>query len=109
MLGTAADVLRAPMHMFLVGAGAVCPMLGERNEALLLSAFAMTSVFITVIQGLRSQRVLEASTDLTSPRASAIPKPREEHASRPFSQGLVWVRMMSGAGDRHRPNVTVQT
>jgi P-type Ca2+ transporter type 2C len=72
VLRIAVDVLREPMFMFLVGAGAVYLLLGERNEALLLSAFAMTSVLITVVQEFRSERVLEALTDLTSPRALVI-------------------------------------
>ena len=72
VLRIAVDVLREPMFMFLVGAGAIYLLLGERNEALLLSAFAMTSVLITVVQEFRSERVLEALTDLTSPRALVI-------------------------------------
>ncbi len=66
------DVLREPMFMFLVGAGAVYLLLGERSEAILLSAFATTSVVITIIQEMRSERVLEALTELTSPRALVI-------------------------------------
>jgi P-type Ca2+ transporter type 2C len=66
------DVLREPMFMFLVGAGAVYLLLGELSEALLLSAFATTSVVITVVQEYRSERVLEALADLTSPRALVI-------------------------------------
>ena len=58
--------------MFLVGAGAVYLLLGERSEALLLSVFATTSVLITVVQEFRSERVLEALTDLTSPRALVV-------------------------------------
>jgi P-type Ca2+ transporter type 2C len=68
----AIDVLREPMFMFLVGAGAVYLLLGERSEALLLSAFATTSVLITVVQEFRSDRVLEALGELTSPRALVI-------------------------------------
>ena len=75
VLRIAVDVLREPMFMFLVGAGAIYLLLGERNEALLLSAFAMTSVLITVVQEFRSERVLEALTDLTSPRALALVSP----------------------------------
>ena len=66
------DVLREPMFMFLVGAAAVYLLLGERSEALLLCAFATTSVLITVVQEFRSERVLEALTELTSPRALVI-------------------------------------
>ncbi len=72
VLSIAADVLREPMFMFLVGAGAVYLLLGDRSEALLLSAFATTSVFITIVQEFRSERVLELLAELTSPRALVI-------------------------------------
>lgn len=68
----AIDVLREPMFMFLVGAGAVYLLLGERSEALLLSAFATTSVFITVVQEFRSDKVLASLTELTNPIALVI-------------------------------------
>ena len=68
----ALDVLREPMFLFLVGAGLVYLLLGETNEALLLSAFATTSVLITIVQEFRSERVLQALQDLTSPRALVI-------------------------------------
>ena len=71
-LRIASDVLREPMFLFLVGAGAVYLLLGERNEALLLSVFATTSVVITIVQEFRSERVLQALRDLTSPRALVI-------------------------------------
>ena len=68
----ALDVLREPMFLFLVGAGLVYLLLNETNEALLLSAFATTSVLITIVQEFRSERVLQALQDLTSPRALVI-------------------------------------
>lgn len=70
-LRIALDVLREPMFLFLVGAGAIYLLLGERNEALLLSVFATTSVLITIVQEFRSERVLQALRDLTSPRGSS--------------------------------------
>ena len=71
-LRIALDVLREPMFLFLVGAGTIYLLLGERNEALLLSVFATTSVVITIVQEFRSERVLQALRDLTSPRALVI-------------------------------------
>ena len=47
-------------------------MLGDVSEALMLLAFATISVSITVVQESRSERVLEALRDLTSPRALVI-------------------------------------
>jgi P-type Ca2+ transporter type 2C len=68
----ALDVVREPMSLFLVSAGAVYLLLGELSEALLLTVFATTSVLITIVQEYRSERVLEALSDLTSPRALVI-------------------------------------
>ncbi|MGD4043978.1 cation-transporting P-type ATPase, partial [Xanthomonas citri pv. citri] len=42
------------------------------KEALILLAFAMMSVVITVVQETRTERVLEALRDLSSPRALVI-------------------------------------
>src|SRR5262249_52573309 len=46
--------------------------LGEPKDALILVAFATMSVLITVVQETRTERVLEALRDLTSPRALVI-------------------------------------
>ena len=66
------DVFREPMFGLLVGAGVIYLLLGDLTEALLLLAFATISVAITIVQETRSQRVLEALRDLTSPRALVI-------------------------------------
>ncbi len=66
------DVLREPMLALLLGAGLVYLALGDRAEALILLVFACLSVTITVVQEARTERVLEALRDLTSPRALVI-------------------------------------
>jgi P-type Ca2+ transporter type 2C len=66
------DVLREPMFALLLGAGAIYLALGDLAEALMLLVFATISVLITVVQELRSERVLEALRDMTSPRALVI-------------------------------------
>ena len=65
-------VLREPMFALLLGAGVIYLVLGDLTESLVLLAFATISVSITVVQELRSERVLEALRDLTSPRALVI-------------------------------------
>ncbi len=72
LLRVAADVIRQPMFALLVGGGIVYLLLGDRIEALLLIAFAMLSVVITIVQESRSERVLEALRNLASPRAAVI-------------------------------------
>lgn len=66
------DVVREPMLALLLSGGAVYLALGDMKEALILLAFATMSVLITVVQETRTERVLEALRDLTSPRALVI-------------------------------------
>ncbi|MEQ1870518.1 MAG: cation-translocating P-type ATPase [Vicinamibacterales bacterium] len=66
------EVLREPMLALLVGGGAVYLALGDPKEAVVLLAFATMSIVITVVQEARTERVLEALRDLTSPRALVI-------------------------------------
>ena len=66
------EVVREPMLALLLGGGAVYLALGDLKEALILLAFATMSVVITVVQETRTERVLEALRDLTSPRALVI-------------------------------------
>jgi Ca2+-transporting ATPase len=66
------EVLREPMMALLLGGGVIYLALGDRTEALILLAFATLSVSITVLQETRTERVLEALRDLTSPRALVV-------------------------------------
>ena len=66
------EVMREPMLALLLGGGVIYLVLGDLKEALILLAFATLSVVITVVQETRTERVLEALRDLTSPRALVI-------------------------------------
>ena len=66
------EVLREPMLALLIAGGVVYLALGDWREALILLVFACLSVVITVVQETRTERVLEALRDLTSPRALVI-------------------------------------
>src|SRR6185369_14436747 len=66
------EVLREPMLALLLGGGLIYLLLGDLKEALILLGFGIMSVAITVIQEARTERVLEALRDLTSPRALVI-------------------------------------
>ena len=66
------DVLREPMLALLLGGGAIYLVIGDLQEALVLLGFATFSVVITVVQETRTERVLEALRDLTSPRALVV-------------------------------------
>jgi Ca2+-transporting ATPase len=70
--GLLAEVLREPMFAFLVGSAVLYAALGDLGEAVTLAVFASASVSIALIQRGRSERVLEALRDLSSPRALVI-------------------------------------
>lgn len=66
------EVIREPMLALLIGGGVVYFLLGETIDAIILLAFGFMSVLITVVQETRTEKVLEALRDLTSPRAQVI-------------------------------------
>jgi P-type Ca2+ transporter type 2C len=66
------NVLREPMLALLLAGGVVYLLLGDLAEAVILLAFACMSIAITAVQEARTERVLEALRDLTSPRALVI-------------------------------------
>ncbi|MBL8700233.1 MAG: cation-translocating P-type ATPase [Alphaproteobacteria bacterium] len=71
-LRIAFEVLREPMLALLLGGGVLYLALGELTDAVVLLAFAMMSIVLTTVQESRTERVLEALRDLTSPRALVI-------------------------------------
>ena len=92
------EVLREPMLALLLGGGVIYLALGDLKEALILLAFATMSVLITVVQETRTERVLEALRDLTSPRALVIRDgARKRIAGREVVRGDL---VVLGEGDR---------
>ncbi|MEO8332976.1 MAG: cation-translocating P-type ATPase [Gallionella sp.] len=69
---TVADVLREPMFMLLIAAGGIYLLLGDFGDALMLLFFVALIVILTVSQQHKSERVLEALRDLSSPRAMVL-------------------------------------
>jgi Ca2+-transporting ATPase len=65
----ALDVLREPMFLLLVVAGALYLALGDLREALVLLASVFVVFGITLYQSHRTERTLQALRDLSSPRA----------------------------------------
>ncbi|TAK50365.1 MAG: cation-translocating P-type ATPase [Xanthobacteraceae bacterium] len=72
LVGIVGEVLREPMLALLLAGGAIYLVLGVMRDAAVLIMFAMLSVIITVVQEARTERVLEALRDLSSPRAEVI-------------------------------------
>ncbi|HVY51066.1 MAG TPA: cation-translocating P-type ATPase, partial [Devosia sp.] len=71
-LRIAVEVLREPMLALLVISGIIYLVLGELGDALILVVFALFSVVVTVVQEIRTERVLQSLRDLTSPVALVI-------------------------------------
>ena len=70
--GIALEVLREPMFLLLVAAGAIYLLLGDVSDALMLLGFVCVIMAITIYQEYKTERVLDALRDLTSPRALVI-------------------------------------
>ena len=68
----AADVLREPMLLLLVAAGAVYLLLGDVEEAMALAASVLVVIGITLYQHTKTEKTLQALRDLSSPRALVI-------------------------------------
>ena len=66
------DVVREPMFLLLMGAGAVYLVMGSTHEALILLGFVVVIMAITVLQERRTDNALSALRDLSSPRALAL-------------------------------------
>ena len=66
------EVVREPMFLLLVGAGAIYLLLGDSGDALMLLGFVFVVMGITIYQEYKTERVLEALRDLTSPRALVV-------------------------------------
>src|ERR1035437_1045308 len=68
----ALNVVREPMLLLLLGAGATYMVLGDIGEALILLSFVFVIIGITLYQERKTERTLEALRDLSSPRALVI-------------------------------------
>ncbi len=66
------EVLKQPMFLMLLTAGAIYFALGDRAEAVFLLAFVFAVIGITIVQERRTQRALDVLRDLSAPRALVI-------------------------------------
>lgn len=70
--GIAWGVVREPMFLLLVAAGGIYLLLGDVTDALMLLGFVCVVMAITIYQENKTERVLDALRDLTSPRALVL-------------------------------------
>ena len=72
------DVVSEPMFLLLVACGVIYLLLGDRNEALMLLGFVCIVMGITFFQRRRTERSLNALSDLSCPRALVIRDGKQE-------------------------------
>ena len=68
----ASTVVREPMFLMLLVAGAIYLLLGDRAEATFLLAAVLAVIGLTLFQEARTQRALEALRELSAPRALVL-------------------------------------
>ncbi len=68
----ALEAVREPMFLLLLVAGVIYLLLGDVSDALMLLGFVCMVIGITIYQKLRTERVLEALRDISSPRALVV-------------------------------------
>ncbi|MET4577718.1 cation-translocating P-type ATPase [Ottowia thiooxydans] len=73
----ALGVVREPMFLMLLAAGATYLLLGDTAEAAFLLASVFAIVALTLFQERKTQRALEALRDLSAPRALVLRDRRE--------------------------------
>jgi P-type Ca2+ transporter type 2C len=72
LLSTIGAIMKEPMLLLLVGAGAVYLLLGSLEEALALLLSVLVVIAITLIQERKTERAVAALRDLSSPRALVV-------------------------------------
>ncbi|MFZ3087832.1 MAG: cation-translocating P-type ATPase [Methylotenera sp.] len=72
LLGILHEVVREPMFLLLLGAGAIYFAMGDPHEAMILLGFVIVIMAVTILQERRTENTLEALRDLSSPRALVV-------------------------------------
>src|SRR6266568_7540086 len=72
LLATVWAVVKEPMLLLLLGAGAVYLLLGSLEEALALLFSVLVVIAITLVQERKTERAVAALRDLSSPRALVV-------------------------------------
>jgi len=77
LLALAWEVVREPMLLLLIGAGAIYLVLGELKDSVVLLVSIFVVLGISLYQQRKTERALEALRDLSSPRALVIRSGKE--------------------------------
>jgi len=78
LIAIAWEVIREPMLLLLVGAGAIYLVLGELRDSVVLLVSIFVVLGISLYQQRKTERALEALRDLSSPRALVIRNGKEK-------------------------------
>ena len=81
LLAIAWEVVREPMLLLLVGAGAIYLFLGELRDSVVLLVSIFVVLGISLYQQRKTERALEALRDLSSPRALVIRNGKEKRVA----------------------------
>jgi Ca2+-transporting ATPase len=91
-------VLREPMFLLLVAAGALYLLMGAPGDAALLLSFVFVVMGITIFQERRTERALDALRDLASPQALVLRDGKQHRI--PASDLVVGDHILLSEGDR---------
>lgn len=98
LFASAWEVVREPMILLLLGAGAIYLFLGELRDSFVLLVSIFVVIGISLYQERKTERALEALRDLSSPRALVIRDgQRKRIAGRDVARGDV---VVLSEGDR---------
>ena len=81
LLALAWEVVREPMLLLLIGAGAIYLVLGELKDSVVLLVSIFVVLGISLYQQRKTERALEALRDLSSPRALVIRSGKEKRVA----------------------------
>ncbi|MFN9581919.1 MAG: cation-transporting P-type ATPase, partial [Bacteroidota bacterium] len=74
----AAEVIKEPMFILLIGCSILYMLLGDYNEGIIIFCSVFVIIFITFYQHRKTEKSLEALRQLTSPRALVIRNGKEK-------------------------------
>lgn len=98
ILSTALEIVREPMFLLLVACGVVYLVLGDGQEALMLLAFVVFVMVLTLYQQRKTEKALESLRELSSPRALVVREGAERRiAGREVVRGDI---LIVNEGDR---------
>jgi len=78
LLNISIEICTEPMFILLSACAALYLILGDLDEALILSGFVIVIIGITIFQSWKTEKALSALKDLSSPQARVIRNGREE-------------------------------